>query len=77
MTPHAQHLTIDHMQRRDWIEFRKTNFLMLPRSRLVDYVFRVGISLVLLYQSNIYIASIWLLVSIGVDLLIAQKNETV
>ena len=63
------------MQRRDWIEFRKTNFLMLPRSRLVDYVFRVGIFLVLLYQSNIYIASIWLLVSIGVDLLIAQKMK--
>lgn len=75
MPTHTLDFEIDHRQRRDWIEFKKTNFLMTPRSRLVDYIFRFGISLALVYQSNIYLAAVWLLVSIGVDLLIAKKMK--
>jgi signal transduction histidine kinase len=75
MPTHALHFTIDHKQRSDWVEFKKTKFLMVPRPRLVDYIVRLGISLALIYQSNIYIAAIWLLMSIGIDLLIANKMK--
>ena len=75
MPTHTLHFAIDHKQRSDWVEFKKTKFLMVPRPRLVDYIVRLGISLALIYQSNIYIAAIWLLMSIGIDLLIANKMK--
>lgn len=66
---------VDHRQARrdEWVAFKKTNLLMVPRPRSVDYVLRIGIALALVYQTNtLLIAAIWLLVSIVVDVLISN-----
>ncbi len=73
MSTHPQ--DADHRQARrgEWIALKKTNLLMVPRPRTVDYILRFGIALALVYQTNtLLIATIWLLVSISVDVLISN-----
>lgn len=73
MPNHTLDIDTTHMSQSEWIEFKKIKLLMTPRSRLVDYVVRLGIFFTLLFQSNIYISSVWLLISAITDLLIAKE----
>lgn len=65
----------NHLKQEDWISLKKTNLLMAARSRLVEYAIRGGIFLALIYQSNIYQATVWLAISICIDLLIAKETK--
>jgi signal transduction histidine kinase len=65
----------NHLKQEDWISLKKTNLLMAARSRLVEYAIRGGIFLALIYQSNIYQATVWLVISICIDLLIAKETK--
>ena len=73
MPNHTLDIDTNHAEQSDWIEFKKIKLLMTPRSRLVEYVVRLGIFFTLLFQSNIYISSVWLLVSVMTDILIAKE----
>ncbi len=73
MPNHILDIDANHIQQSDWIEFKKIKLLMTPRSRLVDYVVRLGIFFTLLFQSDIYISVVWLLVSVVTDILIAKE----
>lgn len=73
MPTHNLNVDTNRARKRDWMRLNKTKWLMTPRSRLVDHVIRIGMFLTLIYQGNIYIAAVWLLVSMGADLLIAKE----
>jgi signal transduction histidine kinase len=73
MPTHTLDIEVGRLKQDDWVRLKKTNLLMTPRSRLVDYILTFGIFFTLIYQSNIYIAAAWLLVSICTDLLIARE----
>jgi signal transduction histidine kinase len=73
MPNHTLDIDTKHTSQSDWVEFKKIKLLMTPRSRLVDYVVRLGIFSTLLFQSNIYISAVWLLVSVITDILISKE----
>jgi signal transduction histidine kinase len=65
-----------HSRRSAWVSFKKTSLLMVPRSRSVDYVLRIGVALVLVYQTQALLTAVtWLLVSIAIDVLIAKQMQ--
>lgn len=65
----------NHLKQEDWIDLNKANLLMAARSRLVEYAIRIGIFLTLIYQSDIYLASAWLVISVCIDLRIAKETK--
>ncbi len=74
MPTHPLDVDDSRVRRGEWVTFKKTSLLMVPRSRAVDYVLRIGIAIVLVYQTDtFYLAAIWLLVSIATDVLIAKE----
>jgi signal transduction histidine kinase len=74
MSTHPLNVDNHHERRDAWVAFKKTSLLMVPRSRSVDYVLRIGIALSLVYQTQTLVTpAIWLLVSIVVDVLIAKE----
>lgn len=74
MSTHPLDVDNHHARRSAWVSFKKTSLLMLPRSRSVDYVLRIGVAIGLAYQTNTLLtAAIWLLVSIALDVLIANE----
>ena len=73
MQKHTAGIEIDHQKQDDWVRLQNTKLLMTPRSRLVEYVIRIGIFLTLIYQSNAYVATAWLMVSVFFDLRIAKE----
>jgi signal transduction histidine kinase len=75
MPTHTLDVESIHSRRGNWIKLKKTKLLMTPRSRTVDYVIRLGISLTLIFQSNIYFAALWLAISVGADFLIAKEMQ--
>lgn len=75
MSTHTLDVESNRSRRGDWVKLKKTTWLMSPRSRTVDYVLRIGIALTLIYQSNIYLAALWLLASVGADFLIAKEMQ--
>ena len=73
MSTHPLNVDNHHERRGAWVAFKKTSLLMVPRSRSVDYVLRIGIALSLAYQTQTLVTpAIWLLVSIAVDVLISN-----